>query len=584
MTSFAISTLLILTAYLIGSIPFGYLTAKGFRGIDIRTVGSGNIGATNVGRVLGFRFFLLVFGFDMAKGLLPTLGFPNVFTLLTARPAPPDLRVLVALATILGHNFPVYLKFRGGKGVATSLGAVLALDPLAGFSSALGFGGALAICRYVSLSSIIGGLVFCLVHFARMAEPWSRGERAMSVITVGLVVLLVARHRKNFARIMNGDEPKVAGGKKNPAPSDRSGRISLLWLFVMAACGILAICAVSAWTRIERGKVLTVGSYTIREVAHVATGHQRAERLTFADSGNLLAVTCPRYNRVVLYRVTGSDTLELLEDIELEGKPMAVCAAADRLYVLQRPEGDSRHVNPGWWSSYDFLGKPIGTKSFVGFYPDDMALSADARHGFVLTSGRAEGDTKKPVPALEIYDAASGKSVGRLLFDKPGDDPARLTLSNTGKHAAVVLLGSGEVAALDLSDPVLPILIGRSKLTGVPLPYASSHMNDDWIVMPVASGSEGLSFHARGLGDCIASTLPNQSGLELTRTSEKYSVNLGQLTLRTGVFGLSKTRPIGLSFTSERNLLAVANRSGSVHLVAIRADAEQVAVRTVGND
>ena len=228
-------------AYLIGAIPFGYLTAKRFRGIDIRTVGSGNIGATNVGRVLGFRFFLLVFGFDMAKGLLPTLGFPNVFTLLTAQPTPPDLRVLVALATILGHNFPVYLKFKGGKGVATSLGAVLALDPLAGFSSALGFGGALAICRYVSLSSIIGGLIFCLVHFARVAEPWSRGERAMSVITVGLVVLLVVRHRKNFARIMNGSEPKVGRGDKRTVSSDRSGRISLVWLFVMAASGILTL-------------------------------------------------------------------------------------------------------------------------------------------------------------------------------------------------------------------------------------------------------------------------------------------------------------------------------------------------------
>ncbi len=584
MIAIAISTLLILSAYLMGAIPFGYLVAKGFRGIDIRTVGSGNIGATNVGRVLGFRFFLLVFMFDMAKGLLPTLGIPRLSTLLTGQPSPPDLQVLVALATILGHNFPVYLKFKGGKGVATSLGAVLALDPLAGFSSALGFGSALAICRYVSISSIIGGLAFCLVHFTRVAEPWSRGERAMSVITVGLVVLLVARHRNNFMRIMNGTEPKVGSGKKNPPPSTRSGRISLVWLFVMAASGILALCAVSAWARIERGKLLTVGSFTLREVAHVATGHQRAERLSFADGGKLLAVTCPRYNRVVLYRVTESDALKLLVDIELEGKPMAVCAAADRFYVLQRPEGDSRHVNPGWWSAYDFLGKPIGTKSHVGFYPDDMALSADARHGFVLTSGRAEGDAKKPVPALEIYDIASGKSVGRLLFDKPGDDPARLTLSNTGQHAAVVLHGSGEVAALDLSDPVLPRLIGRSKLTDVPLPYASSRLNDDWIVMPVASGSEGLSFHARGLGDCIASTLPNQSGLELKRTSEKYSVNLGQLTLRTGVFGLSKTRPVGLAFSSERNLLAVANRSGSVHLVAIRADAEKVAVRTAGND
>src|SRR3954468_15758840 len=113
-----VATLAVVVAYLIGAIPFAYLVVYWAKGIDIRTVGSGNVGATNVGRVLGFRYFLLVFALDVLKGLLPTLGIPRAVA--AEGFGVPALPVLVALATILGHNFPIYLKFRGGKGVATS--------------------------------------------------------------------------------------------------------------------------------------------------------------------------------------------------------------------------------------------------------------------------------------------------------------------------------------------------------------------------------------------------------------------------------------------------------------------------------
>lgn len=113
--SLALNLAAVAVAYLIGSIPFGYLTARWVRGIDIRTVGSGNIGATNVGRVLGFHFFVLVFLLDLLKGLLPTFWFPDVVRSLGGSGLP-ELRVLVALATILGHNFPAYLKLRGRPG------------------------------------------------------------------------------------------------------------------------------------------------------------------------------------------------------------------------------------------------------------------------------------------------------------------------------------------------------------------------------------------------------------------------------------------------------------------------------------
>ena len=112
--SLALNVAAVAVAYLIGSIPFGFLTARWVRGIDIRTVGSGNIGATNVGRVLGFHFFLLVFGLDLLKGLLPTLWFPDAVRALGGRGLP-ELRVLVALATILGHNFPAYLETSRGQ-------------------------------------------------------------------------------------------------------------------------------------------------------------------------------------------------------------------------------------------------------------------------------------------------------------------------------------------------------------------------------------------------------------------------------------------------------------------------------------
>lgn len=566
MISTWLSALLVPVAYLIGAIPFGYLTAKWLRGIDIRMVGSGNTGATNVGRVMGFRFFVLVFLLDAAKGLLPTLGFPLLVKTLTGEPAPPELAVFVAIATILGHNFPIYLNFKGGKGVATSLGAVFALDPFAGGAAFFGFLVFLLITRYVSLSSILGGLVFFLAHFMRVRLPWSREHLAMSLMTIALLALLFYRHRKNFARISAGTEPMVSLRKKRKEPS---GRVAVSWLLLLTVVAALGIGGTALWRRASKRETLAVGSYRLTEVAREGTGHQRAERIAFADSGRLLAVTCPRYNRLVLYRVTDRDSLELLEDVALDGKPVAVCPSADRLYVLERPAGDSRHVEPGWWQAYDLQGKPSGEKVLVGFYPDDMALSADGKLAYVLSSGSAEGDSKKPAPALDVYGLGTGKGVARLTFDGKGDDPARLTMSAAGRCAAVTLSGSNVAAAVDLFDPERPRLIGRSPLSDSEHPYPS-RAEDDSIVMPVASGREAVTLSIDGVGECVACTLPQDSGLEVSTTGRRL---IGRLPLRGGVFGMSKTRPIGLAFSPERGLIAVANRSGGVHLVAIRPEA-----------
>jgi glycerol-3-phosphate acyltransferase PlsY len=575
-----LSALAVLAAYLIGAVPFAYLVARWVGGIDIRTVGSGNVGATNVGRVMGLRYFWLVFTLDLAKGLLPTWGFPRAVAALTGRPAPPDLAVLAALAAILGHNFPVYLRFKGGKGVATSLGALLALDPVASLASAAGFVVALVACRYVSVSSLFGGLVFVAVHFWRVDSAWSRGQRAMSLMTVALLVLLFVRHRKNLARIAAGTEPKVPIGKSRPKPpEDRpAGKIATAWLFALAVAGAAAAGGVTLVMRSARPPVLTVGRSTLREVAHASTGHQRAERVAFADGGRVLAVTCPRYLRLVLYRVTDAQTLEPLRDLELEGKPVAVCAAADRIYVLERPPGDDRHVKPGWWETFDFRGDPVGGRVVVGFYPDDLALSPDGRWAFVLNSGHGEGGPDRPSPSLDVYGLADGLPgsgpVGRVTFDSQGDDPSRLTLSASGRCAAVTLSGSNAVASVDLDDPTHPLLIGRAPLPAVERPYLSRTL-DDRIVMPVESGSEGVVLTFAGRGECVACTLPRGSALELVQSSAGRS--LGTLTLRTGAFGLSATRPIALAYSPERHLIAVVNRSGGVHLVAVRTSSDRVA-------
>jgi glycerol-3-phosphate acyltransferase PlsY len=215
-------TLAIAGSYLTGAIPFAYLIVRTLRGIDLRTVGSGNVGATNAGRVLGFRYFLIVFALDLAKGFLPAWGLPRLIaagggTVATWLP------VALALAAILGHNFPVYLGFRGGKGVATSFGALLALEPVASLGTLAAFVIFLLVTRYVSLSSILAGVVFVLLHFARTGQPWSAAEAPLSVVCILLLVLLIVRHRANLARLAQGTEPKVRLGRRR---GDRDGTVS----------------------------------------------------------------------------------------------------------------------------------------------------------------------------------------------------------------------------------------------------------------------------------------------------------------------------------------------------------------------
>jgi acyl-phosphate glycerol 3-phosphate acyltransferase len=202
-----IACLTILGAYLIGAIPFGYLVAR-WRGVDIFKAGSGNIGATNIGRVLGRRFGILVFLLDFAKGALPVLAA----TALTKRldlDVPADaLPVGAGLAAFLGHLFPVYIRFRGGKGVATGAGVVAMLLPVPTLGAILVWVAVLCATRTVSLASLSAAVALCALRLWLTAEvgPFAAPQRILTSFCLLAVGLVFLRHHANIARLLHGNE------------------------------------------------------------------------------------------------------------------------------------------------------------------------------------------------------------------------------------------------------------------------------------------------------------------------------------------------------------------------------------------
>lgn len=203
----------IAVAYLCGSLPFGLLVARSVAGVDIREKGSGNIGATNVGRVLGAKWGIAVLLLDALKGLLPVVLIPRMFAE-TASGWFVLLQVLAGVATVVGHMFPVWLKFRGGKGVATSLGVVVVLTP---FGSLAAFGG-FALCmlasRIVALSSIVAAVVFAIGQmFILQPNPFALEKLPLSIFSLAVPALIVIQHRSNIARLIRGEEKQFQFGK-----------------------------------------------------------------------------------------------------------------------------------------------------------------------------------------------------------------------------------------------------------------------------------------------------------------------------------------------------------------------------------
>jgi acyl phosphate:glycerol-3-phosphate acyltransferase len=209
-------------AYLIGSVPFGLLIGLS-RGVDVRRQGSGNIGATNVGRVLGRRWGYLCFALDVAKGLTPVLlaGFyfrdfyQTALLPLSAQWA----WLAVGAACVLGHMYPLYLRFRGGKGVATSLGVVLGIWPYFTLTGVMAFcvwGLVWSIWRYVSVASIVAAIVFPVgfVILTALKDDWELARLWPLLVFSGLMAaMVILRHRGNIARLLAGTEPRGGAGK-----------------------------------------------------------------------------------------------------------------------------------------------------------------------------------------------------------------------------------------------------------------------------------------------------------------------------------------------------------------------------------
>lgn len=211
-------------SYLIGSIPFGLLIGLA-RGVDVRDHGSGNIGATNVRRVVGKRWGNLAFLCDVLKGAGPVVAFGLWLGLFGLR-APTAIIafafIAIGVAAILGHMFPIYLRFKGGKGVATGLGALGALWPHVSLAAVLALATwiiVLRALRYVSIASCaaaialpLGVLVLALVGWPNAASPLGvRFDVAWPFVAVtgALGALVVWKHRSNLARVRAGTEPKI---------------------------------------------------------------------------------------------------------------------------------------------------------------------------------------------------------------------------------------------------------------------------------------------------------------------------------------------------------------------------------------
>jgi glycerol-3-phosphate acyltransferase PlsY len=204
MLTFAV---VVMGSYLLGSIPFGYLAGR-IAGIDIRNCGSGNVGATNVIRTLGKGYGYPVFVADFLKGFIAVKMSLLIATRLQPGWNSPEMfGILAAISSVVGHSFPLWLRFKGGKGVATSAGALLGLAPVAALVGAAIWILTFGLTRYVSVASIAAAAA---LPFVILITTWLSGTAGKSLFysSVWLAAVVIWRHRSNLSRLVRGTEPR----------------------------------------------------------------------------------------------------------------------------------------------------------------------------------------------------------------------------------------------------------------------------------------------------------------------------------------------------------------------------------------
>lgn len=200
---------LALLAYLLGSVPIGHIVAKS-RGVDLRSIGSGNVGATNVYRAFGFRLAIFVFILDVSKGFVAAAVLPLIWT--------PDVlpvvyvRLICGVAAILGSISSIFLGFRGGKGVAAAVGVFLGLEPLATVICLVIWAVLFLRYRYVSLGSIVGAAA--LPVLIALLNPADRMSNPVFYLALLVAMLVILRHRSNIGRLARGTENRIGAAKE----------------------------------------------------------------------------------------------------------------------------------------------------------------------------------------------------------------------------------------------------------------------------------------------------------------------------------------------------------------------------------
>lgn len=192
-------------SYLTGSIPTAFLVVKGIKGVDIRTIGSGNVGATNTSRILGKKYAILVFAVDVLKGVIPVFVFAPMLT--SVEPGAAPWHLLFGAAAILGHNFPVFLQFRGGKGVATTIGVLVSAMPAVAGLCAVVWIVVHRMSGFVSVGSLAAAALIPLAQ-------WGLGYSAAEIgVGAFLALLIWWRHQDNIRRLLAGREHRAGISK-----------------------------------------------------------------------------------------------------------------------------------------------------------------------------------------------------------------------------------------------------------------------------------------------------------------------------------------------------------------------------------